>query len=190
MMHGIFLPEKIVLTRGKGEHKEKLVSFEMALRDAGIAHLNIVSVSSIKPPKAEISRDRALLEAIEGGSVVPCVLARQDTNTRGTILSAAIGLAWPINQGPEGSGRWGYLSEHHALGQTQKEAGDYAEDLAAQMLATTLGIDFDPETSWDERQRVFKAGPRKAHVFDSAAVSQSMRCTGKWATVLAAAVLL
>ena len=53
---------------------------------------------------------------------------------------------------------FGYLSEHHAYGETDEEAGEYTEDLAAQMLATTLGIDFDPDVAWNERKQVFLMG--------------------------------
>ena len=52
---------------------------------------------------------------------------------------------------------YGYISEHHAYGQTEETAGDYAEDLAATMLATTMGIAFDPATAWDERKQLFKS---------------------------------
>ena len=39
------IPRKLFLTRGVGVHREKLTSFEMALREAGIAHFNLVRVS-------------------------------------------------------------------------------------------------------------------------------------------------
>ncbi|MGL4650321.1 MAG: pyruvoyl-dependent arginine decarboxylase, partial [Caldilineaceae bacterium] len=48
------IPRKLFLTRGVGVHKEKLTSFEMALREAGIAHFNLVRVSSIFPPNCKI----------------------------------------------------------------------------------------------------------------------------------------
>jgi len=48
---------------------------------------------------------------------------------------------------------YGYISEHHSFGQTERQAGDYAEDLAAAMLASTLGIDFNIDESWDEKKR-------------------------------------
>jgi arginine decarboxylase len=31
------VPKKLFFTKGKGTHKERLTSFELALRDAGIA---------------------------------------------------------------------------------------------------------------------------------------------------------
>ena len=48
------IPEKIFLTKGVGTHKERLASFELALRDAGIASCNLVYVSSIVPPNCAV----------------------------------------------------------------------------------------------------------------------------------------
>src|SRR5438309_9624954 len=85
------------------------------------------------------------------GQIVHCWMARQDTNETKRLIAASIGLA-----GPADHNLYGYLSEHHSYGETAKKAGDYAEDLAATMLATTLGINFDPETAWNDRDQVFK----------------------------------
>ena len=68
--------------------------------------------------------------------------------------SADGGLGRPRDSGRQGS--YGYLSEHKSFGQTDEKAGDYAEDLAATMLATALGVDFDPNVSYDERKDVWK----------------------------------
>ena len=38
------VPKKIFFTKGVGKHKERLTSFELALRDAGIASQNLVRV--------------------------------------------------------------------------------------------------------------------------------------------------
>jgi arginine decarboxylase len=43
-------------TKGMGRHREQLTSFELALRDAGIAHVNLVTVSSIFRPTARSSQ--------------------------------------------------------------------------------------------------------------------------------------
>ena len=63
-------------------------------------------------------------------------------------LAASVGVAVPRDRS-----MYGYLSEHHSFGETDEQADDYAEDLAAQMLATILNVDFDPDTSYDERRR-------------------------------------
>ena len=49
-----FVAKKIFFTKGVGKSKDQLTSFELALRDAGIAPLNLVTVSSILPPGVKI----------------------------------------------------------------------------------------------------------------------------------------
>lgn len=53
-----------------------------------------------------------------------------------------------------------------------KKSADYAEDLAATMLASTMGIELDPDVAWDERKQVYKVGQRQ---FISRSVAQSAR---------------
>ena len=48
------VPSKMFITKGVGRHRERLVSFEMALRDAGIQAVNSVNVSSIFPPNCKM----------------------------------------------------------------------------------------------------------------------------------------
>src|SRR5271168_3346492 len=43
------VPSRMFFTKGVGKHRERLTSFELALRDAGIAAQNLVRVSSIFP---------------------------------------------------------------------------------------------------------------------------------------------
>ena len=49
-----FVAKMIFFTKGKGLHKDYLTSFELALRDAAISDLNLVSVASIMPPECKI----------------------------------------------------------------------------------------------------------------------------------------
>src|SRR2546422_4723939 len=130
------VPTHMFLTRGVGVHREKLASFEEALRSAGVAYCNLVSVSSIYPPSCKIIPRRRGETLLNPGEITHCVMARSDTNERNRLISASIGLAIPTDRRT-----YGYLSEHHAYGETDEESGEYTEDLAAQMLATTLGID-------------------------------------------------
>ena len=132
------VPEKIFLTRGKGKHREKLTSFEFALRDAGIAQLNLVQVSSIFPPRCKLVTRSAGIRLLEPGEVVYCVLSKNSSNEPNRLIGSAVGVAIPKDDS-----KYGYISEHHTYGKTQKPLGDYAEDLAASMLATTLGIEID-----------------------------------------------
>lgn len=89
------VPTKIFFTRGVGVHKDRLASFELALRNAGIERCNLVYVSSIFPPKAkEVSREEGLGQ-IQAGQIVYCVMARNETNEPNRFVSAAIGQALP-----------------------------------------------------------------------------------------------
>ena len=149
-----FVPKRMFLTKGVGRHREQLTSFELALRDAGIASFNLVSVSSIFPPNCKLVPRARGLKELTHGEIVYSVISRADTNEPQRLVGCSIGVAIPAN--PE---RFGYLSEHHAFGQTAKKAGDYAEDLAAQMLGSTLGLDIDldklivtPHIAWAARE--------------------------------------
>ena len=154
------MPKAIFFTNGVGVHKDRLSSFELALRDAGIEKANLVTVSSIFPPHCKEMSRKEGEKLIMPGQIVHCVMARQDTNEPNRLIAASIGLARPAD--PKS---YGYLSEHHSYGETAKKAGDYAEDLAATMLATTLGIEFDPEKAWSEREQVFRM--EKTHPEDA-----------------------
>jgi arginine decarboxylase len=183
-MHEMFVPKAIFFTNGVGVHKDRLSSFELSLRDAGIEKANLVTVSSIFPPRCkEISRTEGQ-KLIMPGQIVHCVMARQDTNEPNRLIAASIGLARPADPN-----LYGYLSEHHSYGETAKKAGDYAEDLAATMLATTLGVAFDPETAWNEREQVFKM---EKTILKTRNVVQSAEghAKGQWCTVVALGVFI
>ena len=178
------IPKRVFFTKGVGIHKDKLASFELALRNAGIEKCNLVNVPSILPPYCkELTRERGL-EELNPGGITFVVMARNSTNEPNRLASAAIGVAVPKEKN-----NYGYLSEHHAFGETAKKSGEYAEDLAATMLATTLGIPFDPDQAWDERKQVYKASE---HIFKTRSICQSATGNkdGRWTTVLAAAVFL
>jgi len=176
------VPKKVFFTKGVGVHKEKLASFEMALRVAGLAHCNLVLVSSIYPPECKaIPKDEGL-KLLRPGEIVFAVYDRESNNEPNRLIAASIGLAVPAD-----SSMHGYLSEHHSYGETDERAGEYAEDLAASMLATTLGIEFDSELDWDEREQIFKMSGksvRTTNITQSAVGNKD----GLWTTVFAAAV--
>jgi len=178
------IPRKVFFTKGYGVHRDKLASFELALRKAGIEKQNLVYVSSILPPSCKILGPDKGTKELSPGQITFCVMAKSQTKEPGRHVSAAIGLARPLK-----NDSYGYLSEHHSHGENAKKAGDYAEDLAATMLATTLGIDFDPDEAWDERKKVYKASGK---IFHSSHIVQSARGDkeGRWTTVVAAAVFI
>ncbi len=178
----MFTPKKMFLTKGVGINKDKLASFEMALRNAGIEKCNLVTVSSILPPNCQIIPKEKGEKMLQPGQVVFCVLARSETNEPNRLISAAIGVARPSD-----GNNYGYLSEHHAFGEIAKKTGDTAEDLAATWLATTLGIEFDANSAWEEREQIYKAS---GHIFKTTSISQSAEGNkdGLWTTVISVAV--
>jgi arginine decarboxylase len=178
------IPSKVFFTKGVGIHKDKLASFELALRKAGIEKCNLVYVSSILPPNCKIISAQQGVNELTAGEITHCVLARSETNEPNRLISAAVGLAVPKDKDS-----YGYLSEHHGHGETDEKAGEYAEDVAATMLASTLGIEFDPETAWTDREQVYKASGK---IFTTRNVVQSAQGNkeGLWTTVIAAAVFI
>jgi len=181
--HNMFVPKKMFFTRGVGHHRYELRSFELALRDAGIEKSNLVYVSSIYPPGCKmISRAEGEKEILPG-MITFCVMARSTSSEPRRRLAASIGCAIPSQNSDHG-----YLSEYHSYGDTEKEAGDKAEDLAAAMLASTLGIDFDEDKSWDEKEESFRLNDQ---IYKTTNMTQSA-VVGKdgYTTTLAAAILL
>lgn len=180
----MIVPKKIFLTNGVGVHKDRLASFELALRDADIETCNLVCVSSILPPQCKFISRKEGVKLLQPGQITFCVMARNETNEPNRLISSAIGIAAPKEQN-----RYGYLSEHHAFGETAKKSGEYAEDLAATMLATTLGIKFDAEAAWNERRQVYKTS---GHIFNTRHIAQSAEGNknGLWTSVVSAAVFI
>lgn len=178
------IPKYFFLTKGVGRHKEQLQSFELALRDAGIHYCNLVNVSSIVPPGCKLVSREQGLRMVQPGEITFVVIARNATNEPHRLLASSIGVAIP-----SGKNQYGYLSEHHSYGQTDDKAGDYAEDLAATMLATTMGIQFDPETAWDERKQLFKTSGMIIKTTNTTQTAMGDK-TGMWTTTFAAAVFV
>jgi arginine decarboxylase len=180
----MFLPKKIFLTKGVGRHREELTSFELALRNAGIAACNLVHVSSIFPAGCKLVSRTEGLKQLSPGEVVFAVLSQNRTKEPHRLIAASVGLAIPKERR-----QYGYLSEHHSFGQTDEEAGEYAEELAAEMLATTLDVDFDPDKSWDEKKEIYRISNKIVRTMN---ITQSAvgHKKGWWTTVLSTAILL
>ena len=177
-----WMPRKAFFVRGNGKHSEKLTSFEMALRDAGIEKYNLVRLSSIFPPHCKLVTRQEGLQLLRPGQVVFAVLAEMATNEPSRMVAASIGLAIPSDPNHHG-----YISEHHTYGQKEVVAGEYAEDLAATMLATTLGVAFDPNQAWDERKEAYMMS---GDIVKTRNVTQTAECApdGLWTTVVASCV--
>jgi arginine decarboxylase len=180
----LFVPTKVFFTKGVGRHKDYLQSFELALRDAKIEKCNLVNVSSIFPPGCKrVSLDEGV-KLLQPGQITFCVMARNSTNEPNRLVASSIGVATPAD-----NSQYGYLSEHHPYGETDEKAGDYAEDLAATMLASTLGIEFDSNTAWDEREKIFKMSGKIVKTFNITQSAEGDK-NGLWTTTVAAAILL
>jgi len=177
------VPKRAFLTKGVGRSRYKLKSFEEALRKAGVAQQNLVSVSSILPPGCKIiSREKGLPE-LQPGEITYCVMARSDTNEHGRLVASSVGIAVPKDRE-----KWGYLSEVHGHGLNQREAADTAEDLAADMLGTTLGFEVDPDKAWSEKEQVYK---QSGLIIRTSNITQAARGQqGLWTTTVALAICL
>jgi len=179
------VPTKVFFTKGVGTHKEELRSYELALRDAGIEKCNLVHVSSIFPPGCKILPKNEGIKELIPGMITYCVIARCSSNEPRRLIASSVGTAIPADEN-----MYGYMSEHHAYGQTDEVAGDYAEDLAAKMLASTMGIpDFDDSKDWDEIKKVYQL---KDKIVKTMNMTQStiIDSNGNWSTVVSAAVFL
>lgn len=176
--------KKLFMTKGKGVHEDRLTSFEYALRDAGIAGTNIVLISSIFPPGAKMVSRREGLKQIKPGQILFTIYSKNQTKEPHRMCAASVGLARPKD-----TSRYGYLSEYDSFGQNEEQAGDYAEDIAAQMLASSLGIPFDVDKNWDEKRQQWSIS---GQIYNTHNITQAARGDkdGKWTTVFAAAVLL
>ncbi len=180
----MLVPRRLFLTRGIGCHREKLISWEMALHDAGISAFNLVRVSSIFPPRCELVNRQRGLKGLTPGQVVFAVISTNSTPEPGRLVSASIGLATPTD-----SNRHGYLSEHHGFGETETRAGNHAESVAAQMLSASLGLPSEEDAA-DEGAEGSRE--RRSDFAETTSIAQSAfgDRNGRWTTVVAAAVLL
>ena len=162
------IPKKLFLTKGKGFHKNKLQSFEIALRDAEIHQCNLVKVSSIIPPKCEIIARKEGLKSIKPGMVTYCVLSVCETKSFDEKIAAGIGLAYSDKKNV-----FGYIAEGMKHGKETTDLSKHVQKIATDMLKTVTN---DKVTN---------------DVLHHKNVVQT--CKGqknKWATAVAAAVFL
>lgn len=178
-----FVPRKFFLTRGVGVHKDKLVSFEMALRDARIPQFNLVTVSSILPPGCEqVSPDEGLRE-LAPGQIVFCVLSRHETNQPRHPIAASVGIARPAD-----FSHHGYIAEHHASAEPEETVERHVRWQAVSMLATCLGA--PPEVTIDDRLMDPTDPPGFLEQTLTIVQFAPGSADGSWTTVLAAAVFI
>ncbi|HAU36391.1 MAG TPA: arginine decarboxylase, pyruvoyl-dependent [Phycisphaerales bacterium] len=178
------VPREVFFTKGVGKHRNRLQSFELALRHAGIEKGNLVRISSILPPKCKILPRTRGLERLHPGEITYVVLAEASTDEPSRLVGAGIGLAQPSS-----GDQYGYISEHHGFGMTEQKLGDFVEDMAATMLATTLGIEFDPDVAYDERKEIYKMSGKIVSTRATVQTAEGDK-NGLWTTVVAAAVMI
>ncbi|MFP4633086.1 MAG: pyruvoyl-dependent arginine decarboxylase [Halobacteriales archaeon] len=111
----MYVPSEVALTSGVGRHSDGLASFELALRDAGVEAYNLVGVSSIAPPEADVVSLERARRSLDEGQVVHAVLGRAETLDG--VASAAVGMARP----PEGHG---YFVEKAGVDGRRPREGD------------------------------------------------------------------
>ena len=178
------VPKEVFFTKGVGRHKNRLQSFELALRHSGIEKGNLVRVSSILPPGCKIIPKSKGLAKLAAGEVTFVVLAEASTDEPSRLVGAGVGLAQPAR-----GEQYGYISEHHGYGMTEERLADFVEDIAATMLATTLGVDFDPDTAYDDRKQIYKMSGKIVRTRATVQTAEGDK-NGLWTTVVSAAVLL
>jgi arginine decarboxylase len=180
---GAIVPSQVFLVRGKGQHREKLVSFEKALREAGIAPYNLVRVSSIFPPRCQLVGKAAGLKLLHHGQILFVVLSENATEEPGALISASIGMAVP-----DDPSHYGYLAEHSDVGKSARDISLHTEYLAAEMLATKLGEKLR-EPKPGEFAKVFRVSNGLS--LKTRSMTQTAKgVAGMWTTVVAAAVLI
>ncbi|MBI5725880.1 MAG: arginine decarboxylase, pyruvoyl-dependent [Planctomycetes bacterium] len=178
------VPKEFFFTKGVGRHHNRLQSFELALRQAGIEKGNLVRVSSILPPKCKIIPRNKGLAQLQSGEITFVVLAEASTDEPSRLVGAGVGLAVPAD-----GQQYGYISEHHCFGMTENKLGDFVEDMAATMLAMTLGIEFDPGTDYDDRKAIYKMSGKIVRTSATVQTAEGDK-NGLWTTVVAGAVML
>ncbi len=177
----ICVPTKAFLTKGYGQHKEQLVSFEQALRQAEIAPFNLVRVSSIFPPHCQLISKEEGVKLLKPGQILFVVLSENQTDEPHRLITASVGLAAPVEPS-----HYGYLAEHEGFGEKEEDAGRYTEYLAAEMLATKMGNKLagtDPS-----RDGFALSNGMTLKTRSMTQVAEGER--GMWTTALSAAVLI
>lgn len=111
---------KVAATAGNAEGATPLNAFDNALLAAGIGNVNLVKVSSILPPDADV----VPLPRIKPGAIVPTAYAAMTSEVPGETIAAAVG--WAL---PEAPGSNGIIMEFH-----DKATREEAERMIVHML--------------------------------------------------------
>lgn len=104
------IPRSFFVTSGFGVADDPLISFDAALRDAGIGECNLVEVSSILPANA-LEVERYEIKPTPG-EITFCVVSRMDGES-GEVTGASIGYGWLESEKERGKRDFGIICEHH-----------------------------------------------------------------------------
>ena len=177
------IPKAVFFTKGVGRHKYRPQSLELAMRHAGIEKYNLVQVSGILPARCKIITVQEGIRRLTPGQIVYGAMSESSSDEPNRLLCAGIGVARAVKD------QYGYIAEHHGFGMTEERIGDFVEDMAATMLATTLGIEFDPETAYDKRKETYHMSGKIVQTRACVQTAEGDK-DGLWTTVVAAAVFV
>jgi arginine decarboxylase len=177
------IPKAVFFTKGVGRHKYRPQSLELAMRHAGIEKYNLVQVSGILPARCKILTVKEGLKRLTPGQIVFGAWSESSTDEPNRLLCAGIGVAMPVKD------QYGYMAEHHGFGMTEERIGDFVEDMAATMLATTLGIEFDPAKNYDERKEIYRMSGNVVRTRNIVQTAEGDK-HGLWTSVIASAVFI
>jgi len=177
------VPRAVFFTKGVGRHKYRPQSLELAMRHAGIERYNFVQVSGILPTRCKILTIHEGLRRLTPGQILFGAWSESSSDEPNRLLCAGIGVALPVKD------QYGYISEHHGFGMTEERIGDFVEDMAATMLATTLGIEFDPQKNYDERKEIYRMSGNIVKTRNIVQTAEGDK-HGLWTSVIAAAVFV
>ncbi len=189
----LFTPTRVFFVSGTGVHKEERVATQHAMREAGVADMNLVKVSSVIAPGCTIipaEEGRALLKP---GAMAFAVIATAQTAEPHQRI--AVALAWAK---PDKDGCPGYiaeLEEDMARGMTADKATDEAGEDVVQIMAEKLRATVDAEKVWAKRGRAgrVRIGSTDVHVGSIAAehtAPEEINDEKKTVAVFAAAIYL
>ena len=177
------IPRAVFFTKGVGRHKYRPQSQELAWRHAGIEKYNLVQVSGILPGRCKIITVGDGIRRLVPGQITFGVISESSTDEPNRLLCAGLGVAMPVKD------QYGYISEHHGYGMTEEKIKDYVEDMAATMLATTLGIEFDPARNYDERKEIYRMSGNIVRTRNIVQTAEGDK-HGLWTTVVVAGVFI
>jgi arginine decarboxylase len=102
----------ITIRTGTGSARTPLAAFDTALLDAGVANFNLITLSSVIPPKSRVRQVDVPLGGNHGDRLY-CVLSSVSTEQPGQTVWA--GLGWAVDESTTG----GLFVEH--TGATREE---------------------------------------------------------------------